>query len=283
MSESKKTLKVALVQMQSGFEIEQNFQQAIFFLKEAVEKHSAELIIYPENFLCLGCSSYLERSSEINTFVDRLKSEAKEQGVAVLFGSLPALHNDKCFSRSMLVNKQSELIGFYDKIHLFDVQVKEKESKGNGSERIYRESDSFIPGSITKVLRLDAFQIGMSICYDLRFPELYQLLRKQGAELITVPSAFTYKTGQEHWEILLRARAIETQCFVLAANQCGLHKLENKDENRRTWGHSMIVDPWGKILCQLGNTPGVCAATLDFSELKRVRQSMDLMAHKRLL
>lgn len=276
MQEAKNKLNVALVQMQSQTRIEDNFQQAVQFLNEAVLQHNAQLIVFPENFLCLGIPDFAEIASSLNVYIDKLSLLANEFAVSLLLGSVPIKASDnKCFSRSILIDADGKKIGHYDKIHLFDVEV-------GDSQGSYRESDSFLPGLEHRVLPLASSKLGLSICYDLRFPELFQLLRKNGAEMIAVPSAFTYKTGQAHWEILLRARAIETQCYVLAANQCGTHSIEKTGSTRETWGHSMIIDPWGNVLCTLGEKPGVCSAELDFDYMRKVRQSMNLIKHKRL-
>lgn len=276
IAEGKNKLNVALVQMQSQTSVEDNFQQAVHFLNEAVSQHNAQLIVFPENFLCLGVSDFAEIASSLNFYIDKLAALAKQYAVSLLLGSVPVKASEnKCFSRSLLIDANGLKVGHYDKIHLFDAEV-------GDSQGSYIESDSFQPGLVHCVLPLATTKLGLSICYDLRFPELFQLLRKNGAEMIAVPSAFTFKTGQAHWEILLRARAIETQCYVLAANQCGTHSIEKTGTTRETWGHSMIVDPWGNILCTLGEKPGVCSAELDLNYMRGIRQSMNVIKHKRL-
>lgn len=276
IQERKNKLNVALVQMQSQARIEDNFQQAVHLLNEAVSQHNAQLIVFPENFLCFGVPDFAEIALSLNLYIDKFAILANEFAVSLLLGSVPVMTNEnKCLSRSFLINADGKHVGHYDKIHLFDVEV-------GDSQGTYKESDSFLPGLEHRVLPLASSKLGLSICYDLRFPELFQLLRKNGAEMIAVPSAFTYKTGQAHWEILLRARAIETQCYVLAANQCGTHAIEKTGTVRETWGHSMIIDPWGNVLCTLGEKPGICSAELDFDYLREIRQSMNLIKHKRL-
>lgn len=271
----KNLMKVALVQMQSQSSIEDNLIQASQFLEEAVFNHEAQLIVFPENFLCLGASNYSDVVDRIDICIKKLSVLAKMHSVYLLLGSVPVTSKDKkCFSRSILINSVGLIVGFYDKIHLFDVSVADQQG-------VYKESEVFDSGQIHSVLPVCDRQLGLSICYDLRFPELYQELRNDGAEMIAVPSAFTYKTGQVHWEILLRARAIETQCYVLAANQCGSHIVAKSSLVRETWGRSMIVNPWGDVLCSLDNAPGVCSASLDFDFMESVRQSMNLIEHKR--
>lgn len=274
----KNKLTVALIQMQSQCSPQDNFDQAITFLSEAIDEHHATLIVYPENFLCLGVSDYSKFYDDFVFFIQEFKRLAKHYKVSILLGSIPFPVNDgsqKCFSRSILISDKGEMISAYDKIHLFDALV-------NDSQGQYKESNSFEAGYETQVVSVSKYNLGLSICYDLRFPELYQALRLRGADVLAVPSAFTYNTGEAHWEILLRARAIETQCFVLGANQCGEHCLEKDNTVRKTWGHSMIVDPWGKVLSSLEHLPGVCSAELDFQELVRIRKSMDMMSYKNL-
>ncbi len=262
--------------MQSQSKIDKNFQEARNFLHLAVEEHSAELIVFPENFLCMGAVDYSTETAQINYCISEFKRLAKTYSVYLLLGSVPIQNTEnKCFSRSILINSSGSVIGSYDKIHLFDVEVGDNQGS-------YKESDSFSAGADVCTLPVQSNCLGLSICYDLRFPELFQMLRKQGAQMIAVPSAFTNKTGKAHWEILLRARAIETQCYVLAPNQCGTHYSEKTEQTRETWGKSMIIDPWGEVLCSLQDSPGVCSASLDFDYIEKVRQSMNLLAHKRL-
>ena len=234
-------------------------------------------IIFPENFLCMGAKHYWQFYSQFEAYIRDFCQLAKHHSVALLLGSIPIpvnVSSMKCFSRSILINSAGERVCSYDKVHLFDVQVTDEQGR-------YRESDSFHAGDKTCVVSINDAFLGMSICYDLRFPTLYQRLREEGAEMIAVPSAFTYKTGSAHWAILLKARAIETQCFVLASNQCGEHPLQDSGLPRKTWGHSMIIDPWGEILCELNNQPGICSTSLDFEKMRSIRQAMPIMQHKR--
>jgi len=270
------SMKVALVQMQSQLDIGVNFREVCRFIEEAVSAHQAELIIFPENFLCMGAKHYWQFASQFDLCVSKLSELAKSLSVALVLGSIPVPVNassTKCVSRSMLILSTGEQVACYDKVHLFDVQVADEQGS-------YRESDSFQAGNRLCVYPVNSAQLGMSICYDLRFPGLYQGLRKEGADMIAVPSAFTYTTGKAHWEVLLRARAIETQCFILAANQCGEHPHQSGGLPRKTWGHSMIIDPWGEILGQLDSQPGICSAILDFEKMRSIRQSIPVMQHK---
>ena len=169
-------------------------------------------------------------------------------------------------------DNSGNVLGQYDKIHLFDVEV------ADGTKN-YRESDTFCPGEHLSVIETPFGKIGLAICYDLRFPELFQALRAQGAEFIALPSAFTKVTGQAHWQVLLQARAIETQCYMLAAGQWGQHSTGR----RETWGQSMIVDPWGDILAQKPEGVGWVQAHPDMERLQQLRQQMPIMAQKRFV
>jgi predicted amidohydrolase len=169
-----------------------------------------------------------------------------------------------------VINDKGQLIEHYHKMHLFDVEVEDEHKN-------YRESDLFKHGSQAKQLETPVGRIGLSICYDLRFPNLYNLLRNAGAEVLIVPAAFTAVTGQAHWEILLRARAIENQAWVVGVGQCGYHSSE-----RQTWGHSMVVDPWGNIVSQAAMVPCTITADIDLEKMKQVRQSMPVASHQKI-
>ena len=188
-------------------------------------------------------------------------------------GSIPLATEDKSIvtNSCLLFNPQGICTARYDKIHLFDVYLgPEKES--------YNESNTMLAGNSVVVAETPFANIGMSICYDLRFPELYREMVKRGANIITVPSAFTEATGRKHWELLLRARAVENLCFVIAPNQGGRHS-----EKRRTWGHSMIVDPWGEILSSMETGTGVIYASLDLERQMELRKSFPALEHTHLL
>ncbi len=203
----------------------------------------------------------------------QLAELATQFQVFLLAGSIPVASGDgRVYSRCYLFNDQGQVLGDYDKLHLFDAEV----TDGTGQ---YRESDTFCPGERISVVDTPFGRIGLAICYDLRFPDLFRALRLQGAEIIALPSAFTKVTGEAHWEVLLRARAIETQCFILAAAQWGQHN----QGSRETWGQSMIVDPWGRILAQKAEGTGWVQARLDKAELTRVRSAMPVETHNRFL
>ncbi len=268
-----KEYKLAAVQMNSQPDLDHNLEEAYGFIKEAAGQ-GATLISLPENFAYLGnLESRLEESERIAVQAEKfLANTAREHGVYILGGSYPVLAaSGKVYNRSTLVGPEGATLAAYDKIHLFDVDLEGGES--------YRESDYVQPGE-NKPLTVgldDLGTIGLSVCYDLRFPELYRVLSKNGAELLTVPSAFTKTTGKDHWYPLLKARAIENTSYVLAPAQTGLH-----GKNRKTFGHSLIIDPWGTVLADAGEETGVVYAKSDPQRLDEVRRSIPSLKHRRL-
>lgn len=273
-------MKVSLIQMNSGRDIDKNLDEAYRWIEKAASQDT-RLVVLPEMFACLGVTNQYEVASTRfvgSDVLSTLSKWAKQFQTYLVVGSIPKLveqlgsaDKEKVHAASLLFTPDGELVAQYNKIHLFDVDVADE--KGS-----YRESDTFFPGNRPVSALVDEHKLGMSVCYDLRFPELYQEYMKAGCSLITVPSAFTYQTGQKHWDILLRARAIETQSFVLAANQGGVH-----EDGRHTWGHSMIVGPDGNVIAKLdGQQSGVITAELDFQVRHGIQEAMPLMRHKRL-
>lgn len=257
-------LRVAAVQLRSGIELAANRAQAMPLLREAATA-GARFIATPENTMrldlnrerMLGAAGPEEGDAELKAWA----RAAQELGVWLLLGSGPiATGSGKVFNRSFVFNPDGKIVARYDKINLFDVTL------GGGEN--YRESDTVEGGARTVVVQGPSnAKIGLTICYDLRFAPLYSALANAGAEIIAVPAAFTVPTGQAHWEVLLRARAIETGAFVIAPAQGGRH-----EDGRATWGHSMIVDPWGKVLAQLDHDePGVLVADLDLDDVAAAR------------
>jgi len=267
----------AVIQMNSQKNVDVNLLAAQQLIKQASQQ-GAKLLVLPEMFACLGMANQHDLAASRFTHQDVLATLAgwgKKYQVYIVAGSVPMISDldDKRVHASCLVfTPNGEQLATYNKIHLFDVLV--------GDEKgAYKESNTFIAGAEPKQVQVAGVNLGLSICYDLRFPELFQHYMLQGCDIISVPSAFTYKTGQAHWEVLLRARAIETQSYILAANQVGQH-----EDGRRTWGHSMIVAPNGEILSQvMGTEPGIALAQLDFTSLKKCREAMPLKQHKRLI
>ena len=204
-----------------------------------------------------------------------LREEAARAGIWLLAGSLVVLTNDedgRFANRSLLIDPAGAVLARYDKIHMFDVQVSETET--------YRESAGIRPGSRAVLARTPFAALGLTVCYDLRFPQLYRALAQAGAEVLTVPSAFSPLTGAAHWEVLLRARAIETGCYVLAPAQTGTHPA-SAGRARQTWGHAMAVAPWGEVLADAGTEPGVIYADLDLDAVRRARARVPSLSHDR--
>jgi predicted amidohydrolase len=266
--------KAAVIQMNSNTDLEVNLEQAYNFIKQAV-KQGADIAGLPENFAFLGgLSMRMKRADEIASKVPAFLAEtAEEFGIYLLGGSypVPAAENNKVYNHSTLYGPTGKKLKSYNKIHLFDVHLDEKET--------YRESDYVEPGIPEPAIWQDE-QIGswgLTVCYDLRFPELYRNLANDGADVLSIPSAFTYTTGQSHWKTLLKARAIENTSYVFAPAQTGLH-----GKDRRTWGHAMIVDPWGTVIADAGTEPGIAIAEISPKKLKEVRNKIPSLKHQRI-
>lgn len=263
---------VAAVQMSSGQSVDANLNRAEALLLECI-RQGATLIALPENF------SFLDREGDkleaVEDFergraIALLRSMAKDHGVVIVGGSVPLQANDKVTNTCLVFGTDGGVIAHYDKIHLFDIQLDKAHD--------FQESRFIAPGR--EVVTFDALghTMGLSICYDLRFPELYRMLVERGARVLFVPSAFTWRTGAYHWTALLRARAIENLCYVVAPAQQGQH-----NPRRESFGHSMIIDPWGQILAQAPDREGIICAELDFEYQDQLRQRLPCLQHKRLL
>lgn len=268
--------KVAVIQMVSGADCSANLAVASELIRQAANQ-GANLVLLPENFAVFHASLYIEKGQKelkstgpIRTF---LAEQAALHKLCLVGGSIPVLADSgqRVRSASFVFDETGVELARYDKVHLFDVDVADAQSS-------YRESDQIEPGSKLQVVETSVGQVGLSVCYDLRFPLLYQSLVEKGAQLITVPSAFTEMTGKAHWHVLLRARAIETQSYMLAANQGGQHSSK-----RTTYGHSLIVDPWGRILAeQLEPGPGLVVAEIDLAAQNEIRKNIPIMQHRQL-
>ena len=255
-------LKVACIQLRSGVEIGPNIAAASRLIREAAAD-GAELIATPEmtSLLDRKPGAVFEKSTSegADPALAAFRNLAAELKVWLLAGSLPIrAEAPKCANRSFLIDPNGEVTARYDKIHMFDVQL--------NATNVYRESDSFAAGGEAVLAKLPNAVLGMTVCYDVRFPDLYRQLAQAGAQVIAVPAAFTKITGEAHWHVLLRARAIETGCFIIAPAQAGKH-----EDGRETFGHSLIIDPWGVVLAEGGTEPGVVAATLDLDKVAEVR------------
>ena len=263
----------ACIQLNGSSNIERNLSRAEQLIRKAAS-HGAELIVTPEATTFLGPHSRkLELVEEVDGPTNQIFSKlAKELGVHLLIGSVVEKGDEeKVYNTSVLFGPDGTLIAKYQKIHLFDVSV-----PGGVT---FKESDTCIPGSDVVVAETSLGKIGMTICYDLRFPELYAKLIEAGAEIITVPSAFTMATGKDHWSVLLRARAIETQSWVIAPGQCGEH-----DDNglRHSYGHSIISNPWGTVVAECGDDEGIALAEIDLDKMRKIRSKMPVGSHRRV-
>ncbi|HUY02594.1 MAG TPA: carbon-nitrogen hydrolase family protein [Rhodocyclaceae bacterium] len=263
--------KIAAVQMISGPEVGANLVEAARLIEQAAAQ-GAKLVALPEYFPLIGASdaARLEaREQDGDGPIQRFLSEtAKRHGIWLVGGSLPFVAADPAKQRNtcLVYDETGRRVLRYDKIHLFDF--------ARGTER-YDESLTIEPGSEVAVIDSPLGRIGLAICYDLRFPELFRAMGN--VDLLVLPAAFTETTGLAHWELLLRARAVENQCYLLAAAQGGRHP-----NGRMTHGNSMIVDPWGEILARLDKGPGVCTASIDPARIMDVRASLPALKHKRL-
>jgi predicted amidohydrolase len=266
---------VSLVQICSNDDLDENLARARDGVAEACGR-GAEWVALPENFAYMRRegSPYPCAQSPGGVIESALSSWAKEYGVWILGGSFPEVipGSEKIYNTSTLFDPTGVEVARYRKIHLFDVDL-----SGDSNGR-YRESKHFQAGEEVVVAATSFGNVGLSICYDLRFPELYRVHSSRGADFITVPSAFMPETGKDHWEPLLRARAIENQAFVIAPAQCGSHS-----SNRRSYGRSMIVDPWGIVLAQGGDEPSVIDAECDLRTIRKVRGSIPSLMHQKLV
>ncbi len=262
---------VAAVQMNSQPDLDRNMEEAHRWIARAA-RGGAALTGLPEHFAFLGDEDERVRQSErISEIVeDLLPAWAREFDTHILGGGYPVRSEDgRVHNRAILVDPEGRIVARYDKMHLFDVELSERES--------YRESDRVVAGTEPPPVFEAAglARIGLSICYDVRFPELYRGLSDRGAELLLIPSAFTRPTGRAHWEVLLRARAIENSAYVIAPAQTGRHGA-----TRETHGHALIVDPWGVILADAGTKPGVILAEVEMDKLRDIRSRLPALRHR---
>ncbi len=268
-----KKISVACVQLCSSDNLRENIATASALIREA-KAQGAELIATPEMTSLLdrrpGAVLRQAKSEEEDEALAAFCALAQELDVWLVIGSLPIrAAEDKCTNRSLLISPQGMVAARYDKIHLFDATLAE--------DHIYKESERYQAGDRAVIADLPHARLGFTICYDLRFPQLFRALAHAGAEIITVPAAFVRVTGEAHWEVLLRARAIETGCFLLAPAQGGCHA-----DGRETYGHSLIVGPWGEVLAEAGVEPGVITATLDLDQVKAARSRLPSLGHDRV-
>ncbi|MBC7147634.1 MAG: carbon-nitrogen hydrolase family protein [Thioclava marina] len=271
-------MKAALVQLSVTDDPAKNLPVTLDFIREAAAA-GADLIATPECTNLISSDRAYQRGVLEHEYHDptlaAIRAEAEAHGVYILIGSLCLKTEDddgRFANRSFLIGRKGDVKARYDKIHMFDVDVSETER--------YRESEGYRPGREAVLAATKYAEIGMSVCYDLRFPHLYRALAQAGAQILTIPAAFNDTTGKAHWEVLVRARAIENTCFVLAPAQCGSHATHG-DKPRRTWGHSMAVGPWGEVLADGGTEPGVTLVDLDLGQVDAVRSRMRSLFHDR--
>lgn len=263
--------RVGLIQMTSGPKPADN----LAYIAEQVAKlarKGAKLIVTPENALVFGSRSDYHQNAETmgsGPIQDRLSAIARDNGVWLVIGSMPIQRDKGVTTTSIVYAPSGEQMVHYDKLHMFDVDVADAHQR-------YRESETFTPGKQVVSYSLPFAHLGLTICYDVRFPSLYSELARLGANLILVPAAFTAVTGKAHWETLLRARAIETQAWLVAVNQVGTHPC-----GRETWGHSMVISPWGEITASLSNQPDSLVVDIDLSQVQELRASMPIGQHAR--
>ena len=267
--------RVAAIQMASSPSVNSNLIEAERLIKKAVDA-GAKLVVLPENFAIMGKSETdkvklreAEGDGPIQTF---LAEQARRHGIWLVGGTIPlaSASDEKVYASALLFDATGEQVARYDKVHLFDVRITESDEK-------YTESETIEAGRKVVVADTPFGKLGMAICYDLRFPELFRQMLQQGAEIIALPSAFTAITGRAHWEPLVRARAIENLSYLIASAQGGYHA-----NGRETYGHSMIVDPWGVIMDELPRGSGVVIADIDRNRLQDVRRNFPALEHRRI-
>ena len=272
MSSERAAFRVGLIQMRSGRSPEANVAAAATLIREA-KAAGAQYVQTPEmtNVMELKRDRLFEAigSEEDDRSLADFRALARELSLTVHIGSLALkVSPERAVNRSLLIGPDGEIAARYDKIHMFDVDLANGES--------YRESRTYRPGELAVLADLPWGRLGLTVCYDLRFPDLYRALAVAGASFLAIPSAFTRQTGEAHWHVLMRARAIENGCYVLAAAQGGTH-----ENGRETFGHSLVVDPWGRVLAEGGTEPGVVLADLDLAEMGVARSRVPSLRHGR--
>ncbi|HYZ61549.1 MAG TPA: carbon-nitrogen hydrolase family protein [Acetobacteraceae bacterium] len=277
-------MRVSVVQMSPGSEKAANIEQARGLIDEAVQADRPDLVSLPEMWTCLGGDRETKfaqaeplppagSNAPGGAAYEFLRGTAREHGIFVHGGSIAEAGAGKLFNTTLVFGPDGAELGRYRKIHLFDITTP------GGQD--YRESATYGSGDQVVLYQAGGIKVGCAICYDIRFPELFLALRRQGAELIFLPSAFTVETGRDHWEALIRARAIETQCWFAAPATWGKH-LDGKGAPRFTYGHSLICDPWGTVVAKVSDGLGWTTARIDPALTDRVRRGIPVMEHRRL-
>ena len=266
------SFKAAMIQMRSGLQPGANIDAAVRYIGDA-KSAGAEYVLTPEmtNILAANREQLFAGAveEEADASLATLREVARKLGIYVHIGSLAIrISPDRAANRSFLVDPKGDILARYDKIHMFDVDLAGGES--------YRESRNYRPGELAVLADLPWGRLGLTVCYDLRFPALYRALAEAGATMLAIPSAFTKQTGEAHWHVLIRSRAIENGCFVFAAAQGGRH-----ENGRDTFGHSLIIDPWGRIIAEGGTEPGVIVAEINPAEVANARARIPSLQHGR--
>ena len=268
--------RIASIQMTSTHDVNENLQMAQALIEQAIAQ-KAGLIILPEMFALMGMGAQekLKYKEELGQGLiqDFLQREAKRHGIWLVGGTIPiAIPGDDLHARAacLVWDSEGRMVARYDKIHLFDANLR-------ASKEAYAESTTIEPGDQVVVVPTPFGRLGLGVCYDVRFPELFRLMHTQNVEIIALPTAFTYTTGMAHWDVLVRARAIENIAYVAAACQTGTHP-----NGRKTFGHSMIVSPWGEVLASLAQDAGVVVADVDLDYLHQLRTDFPALAHRKL-
>ena len=262
-----KKINVSCLQTSSFSDPLKNIKQIKPLLLEA-KKRNSELVCLPEcSGIISNSTNLLKKFCSNNIYLDFIKGVCKKFNFFIIIGSIPVrTSGKKFFNRSYVIDNKGNIVDYYDKINLFDVVLDKGEK--------YLESKQYKSGSSLTVCQLPWGKVGLSICYDLRFPSIFRKLAKKGSDFLSIPAAFTKTTGKAHWYSLIRARAIENGCFVFAPAQCGTH-----DDGRKTYGHSLIVDPWGEVLAEAKNKPSVLTAKVDINLVNNARAKIPAMTN----
>ena len=266
-------MRIALHQMTSNIDPTRNASDMADAIASAAENGTI-MYFAPEMSLLIDRDRARARGHMVdephNSALQSLIAAAARHRIWVHIGSMPILDEgaEKLANRSIIITPDGAIVARYDKMHLFDVDL--------ASGETWRESSAYVGGQQPVVVQTPLGLMGLAICYDMRFPDLFSAYAKSGVDIITLPSAFTVPTGEAHWHVLLRARAIESAAFVIAAAQCGVH-----EDGRQTYGHSLVVDPWGTILCDMGSAPGLAYVDLDLDALNQVRKQIPVHANRR--
>ena len=267
--------RVAAIQMASGPNVNANLLEAARLIKKAVEA-GAKLVVLPENFAIMGMNEAdkvdIREEDGKGPIQEFLAEQAARHGIWLVGGTIPLAASDAnhVYAACLLFDDKGKRIARYDKIHLFDVQITESDER-------YNESATIEPGNDIVVVDTPFGKLGLAVCYDLRFPGLFRRMIDEGVEIFAMPSAFTAITGRAHWDVLVRARAIENTCFMIASAQGGYHA-----NGRETYGHSMIVDPWGLVLDNLSRGSGFVVADIDLGRLRDLRRTFPVLEHRKI-